>query len=344
MPGRPRRCAVISDIGGFSPHVVAGARDARHARAVGLVELYEGSGRCPGCNEVHYVDGQTQLFVPYGAAKTYRVAEPQMSYTNPGIFTSKAWEQWWRLRPPVKGTNEVAVLHWIEDVFECSCDRVLAPVLRFAIEPASVCLKDILMVDMKQPGFEREIDFVGEWVSDPQRVAELAELPFDERIQWVRDRVAARRERSAHPGWTVLVGPTQCESCGDVRERTHTTLFTDPNLAPTASLFGPQFTGRTIFLGDRVRVATDWQPVVHHYSVLSQIDATMTVLSKLQSFGCACGAGRAAVVQKFACRGSELELVELGLRVVRSTADLSDVDVVEGKHPFGLAAIVGTYR
>src|SRR5688572_12090163 len=90
--------------------------------------------RCPGCNEVHYIANQTHLLEPGHQARSYRAGVVHEKRVDPRILTVDLWEQqWWRMRAPIAGAKHVDVLHWIEDVFVCSCERVLAPVLRFAI-------------------------------------------------------------------------------------------------------------------------------------------------------------------------------------------------------------------
>jgi hypothetical protein len=318
---------------------------------VATVEWYEGTGACPGCGDIHYIADQTKLFAPFGSSSTYRVGVEATTEVYKEMFTDRIWEDsWWRLREPT-GQPEINVLHDLWDVVRCDCGLRLAAVLRFrVILPDKVTLVAIVMLDINDPDLARSIDLVGDDWNGTYSIVPLAELvaaPFEERAAMLArvlaticadrfgdETVSSISEEAVRA--TTLVGLVQCQACGTSRERQVETLLTSPAYAQrdAHSFFGSPWRGGTIYLGSRVPVGPDaeveQERVALSYTRLRAGDpAALTILGALTDYGCACGAGRGSVVQRFVRHGDQLELVELVLRVVTTAADLADIDYSE---------------
>jgi len=148
-------------------------------------------------------------------------------------------------------------------------------------------------------------------------VPDLDGRPAPERITDLQLALASRHPYLEKPQlgvWTALVGPTRCEACGDTRERMHKTLLAHPR-SNVGQLFGIEWQGRAVMIGDRVR---------------SDADA-ITVRGDIGSRGCQCGAGPARYVARFERKGGELELVDLALSAVEEVIE-DDVVLVAREH------------
>ena len=309
---------------------------------MGAYDSYAAELPCPSCGDVHWIGGQTKFFDPdYEDQRWFTPGVPL-----PASFTAAelTHDDWWRMREPTVGDERFTLLVDFDEMFACGCGLACAVVLHFELAPGTVTLQRIELLDARQDIADR-IDFVSAdqlWTGDRdsyRRAIEALEArPFAERAavlrRWLDDRFELTEdEPDARAGsWTTLVGPTQCEACGDVRERSHWSMLTHPHDA--VSFFGPAWTGGLIFLGDRVPFDDGW--LVDDvdrgccFRARHPVGERLRILGTRHTFGCRCGAGRARTVAHFERRPGALELVELTLRVVRGHADLHDIDFVEG--------------
>jgi hypothetical protein len=320
---------------------------------VGAFDEYSAEVACPACRDVHWIRGQTKFFDPdYDDMRSFEPGVPQPARFTAADLPGFASDGWWRLREPIGDDARFTLLADFDDLYACDCGFAFAVLLHFELAPGTVTMQAIELLDARQNLADR-IDFVeadGLWQGDydnfSRAIAALEAQPFDERAAWLRRRLDERFELTEHErdartdDWTTLVGPTQCEACGDVRERRDLSLLTHPD--HLVSFFGSAWTGGVIFLGDRIPFEDDWlaDDVDRgwYFRVRHPIGDRLRLLGQQHSFGCRCGAGLARTVAHFEHRPGALELVELTLRAVSSRADLQDIDFIEGhtrqpRHP-----------
>lgn len=313
---------------------------------MGAFDSYEAEVACPSCGDVYWIDGQTKFFDPdYHDARTFRPGVPRPASFTAADLATLASDGWWRLREPTGEAARFTLLADFDDLFACDCGFAFAVLLHFELAPGTVTMQQIELLDARRQDLADHVDFVegdrlwpGELGGFRRALAELEARPFAERAAvlraWLDERFALTEDEPDARGdtWTTLVGPTQCEACGDVRERTDSSLLTHPDHA--VSFFGPGWSGGPIFVGDRVPFEDGWlaEDVDRgwYFRARHPVGDRLRVLGRRHSFGCRCGAGRARTVAHFERRPGALELVELTLRVVHTRADLHDIDFIEG--------------
>ncbi len=309
---------------------------------MGAFDSYYAEVPCPGCGDIYWISGQTKFFDPdYQDMRSFTPGAPQpASFTAADLPTG----DWWRLRERAGDGTRFTLLADLDDLFGCDCGMAFAMVLHFELAPKTVTLQQIELLDARQDVADR-IDFVeaerlwaGNYDEYRRAIAELQARPFAERAaklrSWLDARFALTEDEPDARGdtWTTLIGPTQCEACGDVRERRDWSLFSHPD--HPVSFFGPAWTGGLIFLGDRIPFDDGWlaDDVDRgwYFRARHPVGDRLRILGQRRPFGCRCGAGRARTVAHFERRPGGLELVELTLRPVHGRADLHDIDFIEG--------------
>ncbi|MEJ7600356.1 MAG: hypothetical protein WKG01_20770, partial [Kofleriaceae bacterium] len=285
---------------------------------MGAFDSYVGLVRCPRCNDQHWIEGQTKLFDPdYDTQSYFTVGEPCPKEIDfPRLAAPLVDDQWMRMRDPVS-TTHLTLLVDGDDLYACNCELPLAIVLHFELAPATVTLVDIRAFDARDPALPAELDFVDTyWPPDLNAAARriLARHPIAARARQLTHWITRRFEHDDSPlaPRTWLVGPTRCEACGDVRERTESTQLSDDK---EPSLFGAGWTGGALFLGTRVPFDEAWleEDLDHNWYLRARHPVgrdRLVILGHPRAFGCACGAGRATFVSHYARHPGALELVE----------------------------------
>lgn len=305
---------------------------------MGTFDTYSAVVACPQCGDRHWISGQTKFFYPFGSSNSFEPGSACTVDAEPADIESLASGDYWRLRDRVGGNEHFTLLADLDEHFTCDCGMALAILLHFDVGTNTATMTRIELLDARTD-LAAHIDFVEVsplWggAHDEYRVdfAKLAASPLAERaaflVRYFADWFTPTTD--AKP-YTELIGPMQCDSCGEVRERRARTMLSHPDHHP---FFAPAWTGGTIFLGDRVPFDDTWlaDDVDRNWYFRARhpIGDTISLLNKHESLGCRCETGRASVLARFVRHPGELELVELVLRVVRSRADLAEVDFIEG--------------
>jgi hypothetical protein len=298
---------------------------------MGAFDIYTATARCPRCEDLHWVNGQTKFFQPCFSGYYHRhfvpgVAQP-LDFSSDELASTRVWEDdWWRVREPLAPD----VLHLLTDFDEklslCDCGAQLIAVLCFRLKrhaehgsTDTATLEEVRLFDVVRDDVAGAVDFAPGghmlWNGKPDAyTAALAALanapPFDR----------------AALGTTVA--GTRCEACGEVRERR---AFRSDF---PVSFFGPGWTGGELRPGDRIRCDLAW--------LVEDVDRgdfarlrhpvprdSLCILGHRTSRGCHCGAGWGSFVLRFACDPGGVVFNSMSLRVVRDRADLADVDFAE---------------
>ena len=315
---------------------------------MGAFDSYHATVPCPSCGDLHWVSGQTKFFDPdYDDQRTFEPGEPQQADFANDSIASFAADGWIRIRARTGEDRCFTLLADFDDLCGCDCGMGFIVLLHFELAPGTVTMQQIELLEHQD--LADRVDFaeaIGLWAGDLDAyqiaIAAANARSFTERAAWLRerldDRFAFTDDEPRETTWSTLVGPTQCEACGDVRERCAHTLLTDTD--HPVSFFGPGWTKNVIFLGDRIPFDDGWLADDvdrgRYFRVRHPVGERLRVLGQLHQFGCHCGAGRGRTVAHFERRAGALELVELTMRAVRSRADLHDIDFVEGhsRQPF----------
>jgi len=309
---------------------------------MGTYDTYSAEVACPNCGDIHAIEGQTKIFDPFGVSRWFRPGVPQPVDVTPEEIAALARDGWWRVRDRPGTDAELTLLADLDELYACDCGFAFAFVIHFEVTPGTVTMRELEVLDARAAIADR-IDFAeaaplcrGEHPSYRMTAAALQALPFAERAavlqRWLDDRFDDSDHDARTDNWTTLVGPMQCEACGDVRERRDGTLLTHPHYP--VSFFGAAWTGGVIFLGDRIPFDDAW--LAHdidrglYFRARHPVGARLAILGQQRRYSCRCGAGRVRVVARFDRHAGALELVELSLRVLRSRADLHDIDFIEG--------------
>ena len=310
---------------------------------MGAFDTYAGVVHCPRCAAPHWIGGQTKFFDPdYETQVCFVVGEVCPVGIVPGDLAHALWEgEWLRVREPAR-TDRVDLLLDFDELVGCECGFALAIVLRFALGVGTATLAEIAVLDARRPDLASHVDFI-----DLVTYGSLPQLDHDARERLGAGPVASRADHLARitaaafdpddepedgsNGWTWVVGPTRCEACGEVRERSDYTLFTHPSTEP----FFVGWQGKAIYLGTKIPFDDRWLAEDldrgHLFRARHPVAPDrLVVLGHQKRFGCPCGAGPVAFVRTFTRRPGELELTELTLRVVATLDDLADVDFIEG--------------
>lgn len=317
---------------------------------MGAFDTYSAVVTCPQCGDQHWIDGQTKLFDPgSNETRAFEPGVPCAASFGPSDLDRIVGDGWWRLREPKGDGSKFTLLVDLEDMYRCDCGLPLALLLHFELAPGTVTMTELEVLDARTELASR-IDLVD---TDPLWTGTIEEFrvalvqhrarPFGERAAVLRGWLAARfgedgegvtggSDARSDP-WTTLIGQMKCEACGLARERARQTLLTHPDHA--VSFFGPAWTGGVVFLGDRIPFDDSWLAADTdrgwYFRARHPVGDPLSILMQRARFGCRCGAGRYHLLARFARRPGAVELVELALRVVRSRADLADVDFIEGQ-------------
>lgn len=318
---------------------------------MGAFDTYEAVGRCPQCHDLHWVRGQTQFFLPDLSGlcnRHFTPGAPQpLEFSPAGLAAERIWDgTWFRVRE-LREPMQLSLLADLGEFCACDCGLRLAVVLDFDLglgSPPTATLIDLTLLDALAPRLPSAVDFAdGEnmfWTGDAdaytQEVIDLAHAtPSDRghRLHEALVRHCTSMPALTLPPWTTARGPTRCEDCGDVRERSELILLSHPDFSE--SFFGPGWGGGTLRPGSHVTSDLSWlaSDVDRGYVIRLRHPVTrdeLRVLGRRLARSCRCGAGKAAFVLHFARDGTGLTLDSLSLRVVRGRADLADVDFAEG--------------
>lgn len=323
---------------------------------MGAFDIYYATVRCPRCGAWHWLDGQTRFFAPMFHSfhsREFRPGEPRpLDFAPERLRHERVWEEEWvRIAEPGDDPSALRLLADFDELFACSCGVGLAMVLRFRLEAGpgasgTATLVEVELLDALDDERAAAADFAngldvawgGPWRSHAELVEALPAASAAERAGWLREALAFRFEPwqdevddGSGDGftWTRVVGPMRCEACGDVRERNVHAHFTGHQW-PRAFL-GPGWRGGVMRLGARVGGDFGWldEDVERGYHVRLRHPVPapgFVVTDGPQPWGCACGAGRAAVILRFA-RGAEgVTLASASLRVLRTREDVADID------------------
>lgn len=310
---------------------------------MGAFDIYRGTARCPACGDVHFVHAQTKAFAPryheYNL-RDFSPGRPQpLGYTPSDMLREPVWlDQWWRVREhPEPG--RLALLVDLDETFGCTCGRPLAPVLTLALDDAArtATLIEVALHDALSDDIAAYVD-----LADSDRVLRVEEvMEAPPHVRAARLRRALRREFEGHERWmgfvaddlkgaTRLVGSVRCEACGTVRERTMPSNLTHEYYQ--LSMMGDGWKGGAIRPGVRVATPMRWRAVDEDRADYLRLrhplpEHTLTISDGPQRWGCGCGSGPASVIARFAVDDEGFTLESLSLRVLRSLADLEDVDL-----------------
>jgi hypothetical protein len=251
---------------------------------MGAFDEYGASARCPRCDAVHHVSGQTKAFDPdfyeYHARAFVPGRTQPVGYTPSDMLRAPTWDdQWWRVRErPEPG--RLTLLADIDDMFGCSCGQPLAPLLRFRLDDAArtVTLEEIVLLDAIEGDLAAEVDLADgdravPWRQSFATFAEdlraLASSPEAVRVERLRAMVTERFEgherwhdptdHAGHQGFTYLLGPARCEACGTARERLVDMMITHPDYV--TSVLGDGWTGGSLCPGVRIASPMGWRTV-----------------------------------------------------------------------------------
>lgn len=72
---------------------------------MGAFDTYEGTSRCPRCDDVLYLNGQTKVFDPSFGGLCHRHFTPgrtqALDFPPSQMLETAIWDDWCRIRPPV---------------------------------------------------------------------------------------------------------------------------------------------------------------------------------------------------------------------------------------------------
>jgi hypothetical protein len=310
---------------------------------MGAFDTYNAVVRCPSCAAVHWIDSQTKFFDPdYETQVWFRPGISCPIRIDPRDLDTTLWEgEWLRVREPAS-LDRLDLLADFDDLIACECGFAFAIVLRFAFDAGTATFTGVTILDARRPDLASHIDFISTEpylpLLDREARATLAAAPVASRAAHLARCIAGRFDRDDEPGplapWTHVVGPTRCEACGDVRERTDFTQLTRPD-AP--SFFGPAWAGGALFLGTRITFDDRWleDDVDRGLNLRARHPVgrdRILMLNQRNRYGCSCGVGPGTFVLHFARRPGELELVELTMRVIDGAEDLADIDFIAGSN------------
>lgn len=304
---------------------------------MGAFDSYTADVPCPDCGDIHQIRGQTKIFDPdYDDQRWFEIGAAMPATFTAADVPELAGSDWIRIRP-ASDDDEVTQLVDFDELFECGCGRRCAVLLCFALAPGTVMLTGIELLDARTEIAER-CDYVesrglwtGDFEEDRVAIVGFGTRSFAERAAWLRARLneCFRDEADDNPNRSpILVGPTQCEACGDVRERRLSLWWNH-------SFFNTPWRG-PLFLGAKIPFDDAWlADDIDRPSFLRARhpvgESTLKIVGRGLRFGCRCGAGMARAVACFARRPGELELVEITLRAVNRVDDLHDIDFVESQ-------------
>lgn len=312
---------------------------------MGAFDTYAATARCPRCHDVHWLSGQIKFFFPdFGGlcGRHFEPGAPQPIDIDPADLLAPVWDdEWWKIRED-GALDDLRLLAGFDDLYACTCGAPMATVLHFRVDAKAATLTQIELLHALAEGLPHEIDLAEAppdlWQGDTpafyRALVRLAAQPFEDRAARLRECIAARFGGPSAPDstWTTIAAPTRCEVCGDLRERSLWTMVTHPSYPQ--SLLGPGWTGGVLrpgaqIAGDSGFLAEDVDRGCFlrlRHPVSGDI---LTILSSPHRWGCRCGAGPASLVVRFAREPGGLRLAEVTLRVVRSRADLADIDFAE---------------
>lgn len=306
---------------------------------------------CPGCGDLHREELQLPFFVPdYHTAAWLKPGGGRALDFDPAVIdASDLWEGQWLRMGEIVRPGAVSILFDNVGAQICECGRALIPLAHFVFrttgpDAGEMTLVALELCDPRRSEDLERIDFIDlDWfffTVDPRNKyafdldALVARSRADRRAalaaeatRW-RDAWATSRDEK---GDTWLAGPTRCEACGQTRStRDLFFIVSHPSDVP---FFGEAWPGRTITIGTRV------QPVPpeldtdllrgRFYRLRAPITGELVLLSARPWRGCRCGTGWASTLARFARDGDGIVLRELCWRVIRSRADLADVDWLE---------------
>jgi hypothetical protein len=321
---------------------------------VGASDTYQASAPCPCCAAICHLSGQTKVFLPdfgelHGRHFTLGHCQP-LSYRPSDMLRAPVWDdEWFRVRP-ICTPDELTLLVDLDETFACSCGQPMAPILRFALDDAapSATLLSIDLRDALADDVAANVDLASaesivarDLATFRHALHDLATSHPDERAARLHQALARRFE--GHERWhaspdqfsTHLVGPMRCEACGTTRDRAVPMLLTHPYYE--ASVLGDGWSGGALRPGMRVASPMGWRAEDEDRGYFVRLrhplpERTLTLCGGPEPWGCACGAGRAAVLVHLDVDDEGFAVRSLTMRVLRTPADLEDIDLAEAAH------------
>jgi len=264
---------------------------------MGAFDSYSVLSRCPRCEAVHHLEGQTKFFNPDFTGIYYRSFElgamHPLDVRAEDILRSTIWEdEWWRVSE-AGSSGEFTLLADLDDNPWCTCGAPLATLLRFRLQPqrpppevatstaarcivgppdsfvATVELVEAQVFDIEAQDPSPHVNFApvygvaGTSSKDWRAAIEaLASAPISSRLATLRVAFAELyrpgKDLSGSPPWTTLYVPVRCEACGDTRDRHLHSLLSHPDYRE--SFFGPSWSGGLIVPGMRIETTQNvWE-------------------------------------------------------------------------------------
>src|SRR3954447_3360270 len=104
---------------------------------MGAFDTYAAITRCPRCEDLHQVSGQTKFFQPDFGGYFHRHFVPgdaqPLDFSSDALASARVWEDdWWRVREP-RAPDVLHLLTDFDELIRCDCGAQLAGVLRFRL-------------------------------------------------------------------------------------------------------------------------------------------------------------------------------------------------------------------
>lgn len=334
---------------------MARSEAASYPPAMGAFDTYEAPARCPSCGDINYLGGQTKAFEPdFGEhfGRHFEPGAPQVvGYVPSNMIRERIWDgEWWRVRDRAE-PRRIRLLADFDELVACLCGRPLAAILNLEYDDdaRTLELRSIDALDAIEDDVAAQVDLAsGEgvvpWTGDYRAfVAELealVERPEQVRAQTLRralhqhfdgyERWSVANADEPLVGWCRLQGEVRCEACGATRERARVLSLLGSEGAEPA--LGAGFSGGALRVGARLAVSLDWRERDEHRGPFLRLRHplpadSLTLCGAPERWGCGCGAGRAALIVRFAVDDGGLVLEELTTRSLHTLDDLEGVDL-----------------
>lgn len=315
---------------------------------MGAFDSYRARAACPRCAAIHWVSGQTKIFLPDFGGLSARDFQPgvrqQLDFSPGELSAARVWDdEWVRMRPP-EDAGHLDLLADLDDLFSCGCGQILAVILRFRLfdeaTPAAE-LTEIALLDaagdiagaIDLACGEDLVPWGGSMASFTAALEGLAKAPFAERARTLHDAIARRfaPDPAGAPGdpWTVIAAPMRCTSCGEARSRRLWTALSHPDYLQ--SFFGAGWTAGELRPEAPISIAPGDLCADEDRGYYIRLrhpgrPGELTVLGDPETWGCRCGAGRASVRLRFSLERDRITLLAADLLVIRRKEDLLDID------------------
>lgn len=317
--------------------------------------VWVATSRCPRCGDIFHLTSDPEIDHNDRRLRRLRRITPgaplPATFPVKDLATADATDSLLRVRAP---GPVIRTMTRGPDLKLCECGAFLLVVLQFSLGTPptfdAVQLREVLAPDLAD-----DLDLVPQYllfaskgcVQDPslgrdsthaERLARLhAALPHFMELLQPYDLDASLADLFGDPDPTAsqrprVHGPTRCAVCGDVRVRdAHAGLF--PGHYP-GTFFGPDRPDHDLQPGTRIACDLTWLTEDRDRCAFVRLrhpvpEDSLTLMGTRTDRGCRCGAGPGVFVLHFAREPAALTLRQIELRVVRSLADLADIDFAE---------------